>query len=278
MRAGPLSNSKVISLLNRYFVSVYAVNEDYREGGAAPTEEKAEYNRIFKESLAAKLSVGTVHVYLLSPDGHPLDSLHVGIAAKAARLIDLLKRTIEKLGVSEGEALVAPAPQSAPPRCPPDSLVLHLTSRSLDGRGAWSDFPVEDWIVLSAGEQDRMLPLNRPEVGDAWQIPKEVSARVLTYFYPPTENNDVTRNRFERQGLKAELISARHGLGRARLEGDLVMRHNFYAQEDGKVVTATVVGVIDFELLTRRIRAFQLVTDNATYGGGSFGVAVRSLK
>jgi len=54
MRAGPLSNSTVISLLNRYFVPVYAVNEDYRDGGAQPPEEKAEYNRIYKEALAAK--------------------------------------------------------------------------------------------------------------------------------------------------------------------------------------------------------------------------------
>ena len=29
MRAGPLSNSKVIALLNRCFVPVYTVNEEY---------------------------------------------------------------------------------------------------------------------------------------------------------------------------------------------------------------------------------------------------------
>jgi hypothetical protein len=29
MRAGPLSNSEVIALLNSSFVPVYAVNEDY---------------------------------------------------------------------------------------------------------------------------------------------------------------------------------------------------------------------------------------------------------
>ena len=148
MRAGPLSNTQVISLLNRYFVPVYAANEDYREAGTQPAEEKAEYNRIFKEAHAAKLSVGTVHVYVLSPGGHPIDSLHVATAAKTDRLIDLLERTVEKLNVREGKAVVALATQSAPPSYTSDSLVLHLTSRSLDGRGAWSDFPVEDWIVL----------------------------------------------------------------------------------------------------------------------------------
>jgi len=113
MRAGPLSNSTVISLLNRCFVPVYAVNEDYRDGGAQPPEEKAEYNRIYKEALAAKLSAGTVHVYILSPDGHAIDSLHVATAAKTERLIDLLERTIKKLKVRQGQALVAPPETSA---------------------------------------------------------------------------------------------------------------------------------------------------------------------
>src|ERR1044071_2619547 len=167
MRAGPLSNNRVISLLNQFFVPVYAANEDYREGGAQPAEEKAEYNRIFKEAHAAKLSVGTVHVYILSPDGHPIDSLHVATAAKTERLIDLLERTVEKLNVREGKALVAPVTQSTAPPCAADSLVLHLTSRSLDGRGAWSDFPVEDWIVLDRGEWEKLLPRSGCEVGDS---------------------------------------------------------------------------------------------------------------
>src|ERR1051325_4158942 len=130
MRAGPLSNTRVISLLNRFFVPVYAANEDYRDGGAQPAEEKAEYDRIFKEAHPAKLSVGTVHVYILSPDGHPMDSLHVADAAKTERLIDLLERSKEKLKVPEGPAVVPPVTQSAPPKCGADSLVLHLTSRS----------------------------------------------------------------------------------------------------------------------------------------------------
>src|SRR6185436_7011746 len=203
MRAGPLSNTKVISLLNRCFVPVYAANEDYREGGVQPTEEKSEYNRIFKEAHAAKLSVGTVHVYILSPDGHPIDSLHVATAAKTERLIDLLERTVEKLHVREGKAVVPLVAQSAPPKSAPDSLVLHLTSRSLDGRGAWSDFPVEDWIVLGREEWDKLLPTAHVQVGDSWKLDKVISAKLLTHFYPPTENNDVSKNQFERQSLRA---------------------------------------------------------------------------
>ena len=278
MRAGPLSNTRVISLLNRFFVPVYAANEDYREGGVQPAEEKAEYNRIFKEAHEAKLSVGTVHVYILSPAGHPLNSLHVATAEKTDRLLDLLERTVERLHVREGEAVVSPVAQSTPPKCASDSLVLHLTSRSLDGRGAWSDFPVEDWIVLGRDEWEKLLPRSQVQAGDSWEVDKKISARLLTHFYPPTENNDVSKNRFERQSLKVTVVSIQEGEARARIEGELKMQHSFYHKEDGKVVEATVLGFIDFELSPRNIRSFQLVTEQATYGGGTFGVAVRSLK
>src|SRR5262245_1692940 len=278
MRAGPLSNTRLISLLNRFFVPVYAANEDYREGGAQPAEEKAEYNRIFKEAHAAKLSVGTVHVYILSPAGHPMDSLHVATAAKTEKLIDLLERTVEKLHVREGKPVVSPVTQSAPPRCASDSLVLHLSSRSLDGRGAWSDFPVEDWIVLARDEWEKLLPRSRAQVGDPWEVEGEISAKLLTHFYPPTENNDVSKNRFERQSLKATTVSVHEGVARARIEGELRMQHSFYHKEDGKTVEATVLGFIDFEPASRTIRSFLLVTDRAAYGGGTFGVSVRLLK
>src|SRR5438876_787432 len=139
--------------------------------------------------------------------GHPIDSLHVATAAKTDRLIDLLERTVEKLNIREGKAVVSPVTQSAPPECASDSLVLHLTSRSLDGRGAWNDFPVEDWIVLSHDECAKLLPGGKSRVGDSWRVDEEISARLLTRFYPPTENNDVSKNRFERRSLNAEIVS-----------------------------------------------------------------------
>src|SRR5262249_30092079 len=132
---GPLSNAQVVSLLNRYFVPVYAVNEDYRKGGPQPAEEKAEYQRIYHEALKARLSTGTVHVYILTPDGHPIDSRHVAAASKVENLTDLLEGTVKKLKVPEGKPLVKPAPQSAAPQCAADALTLHVTSRYLVRKG-----------------------------------------------------------------------------------------------------------------------------------------------
>src|SRR5215475_6010039 len=131
MRASSLSNPAVISLLNRFFVPVYVSNEDYRKNGPASADERAEYQRIYREALQAKLSTGTVHAYVLTPDGHPIDSLHVAQAARVENLLEMLRRTVQRLNLTPGEPLVAPAGQAAPPKPEPDALTLHLTSRYL---------------------------------------------------------------------------------------------------------------------------------------------------
>src|SRR5687767_152314 len=135
MRAGPLSNSKVIALLNRSFVPVFSVNEDYSSKGSASFEEKAELKRIQREGYAAKKSVGSVHVFILTPEGRFHDSLHVAKAAKTADLLALLEQTVAELKTASGAPVVEPVCQSRAPQCDPGGLVVHLTARSLDGRG-----------------------------------------------------------------------------------------------------------------------------------------------
>src|SRR5213593_4803195 len=132
MRAGPLSNPRVISLLNGYFIPVYATNENYKDGGEASPEEKNEYGRIFQEARQGGLSVGTVHVYVLKPDGHPIASLHVVQASNTSKLVELLQSTVAQLNTHEGPTLVQPAAQSRPPEASPDSLVMHLVSRGFN--------------------------------------------------------------------------------------------------------------------------------------------------
>jgi len=278
MRAGPLSNSKVIALLNSSFVPVYAVNEDYSRKGSAPAEEKAERDRIFKEGYAQKSSVGSVHVYVLRPDGQFFDSMHVAEAAKSEKLLALLNRAVAELKPAAGQPVVPPAPQSCRPDCDRDALTLHLVARSLDGRGAWSEFPVEDWIVLSGAEVKKLPAAEEFTVGATWTIDKNIATKVLTHFYPATENNDVAKNKFERQSLRATVVSVRDGVARARLEGEIKMEHWFYHKPDGKFVEATVVGYVDFDPAKKEVRSLRLVTDEATYGGGKFGIAVRSME
>lgn len=279
MRAGPLSNKKVIDLLNAYFVPVYTVNEEYGRLGLAPREEKEARERIFKAGHAAKKSVGTVHVYVLKPSGDFLDSMHVAEAAKSKKLIEMLERSISELRIAAGTPVVKPEPQSQQPACEEGSLTLHLTARSLDGKGAWSDFPVENWIVFSPAEQRELLGRrDRVKAGEAWTIPAELSRKLLTHFYPATENNDVSKNKFLEQQLDATVVSANGAGARARVTGSFRMEHSFYHKPDGKISEGTVVGYIDFAPKSATIESVQLVTDKASYGGGTFAIAVRSVR
>ena len=279
MRAGPLSNQKVIDLLNSHFVPVYTVNEDYARLGLAPREEKEARERIFKAGYAAKKSVGSVHVYVLKPSGEFFDSMHVAEAAKSSKLIELLERSISELKITAGTPAVKPQPQSQRPVCEEKSLTLHLTARSVDGKGAWGEFPVENWIVFSPAEQRDLLGgRGQLKTGETWVIPAELSQKLLTHFYPATENNDVSKNKFLEQRLDATVVEVKGVGARARVTGNFRMEHSFYHKPDGKIAEGTVVGYIDFAPSSATIESAQFVTDKASYGGGSFAIAVHSVR
>lgn len=65
-------------------------------------------------------------------------------------------------------------------------------------------------------------------------------------------------------------------MARARIDASLVMRHDFYHKADGKTVDAKLVGYVEWSPADMTVRTFQMVTDGATYGGGTFAVAIRS--
>jgi hypothetical protein len=281
MRAGPLSNETVSDTLNRYFVPVYTSNEDYRDGGAAPPEERAAYQKIYRAALEKKLSAGTVHAYVLSPDGEPVDSLHVADAARGDNTLKILRRAVERFHTPPGEALVTPKAQSAPPKPTDGSLVLHLTARA-EGTNpsddSWHAYPSEDWIVLTPADQKKLAPEAGVSAGKTWEIDREVAEKVLTHFYPQTENNDVRKNKIERIALKATALSADGGVTRARLDGDLRVRHPFYHKDTPDMVDATVVGYVEFEPQGGRVRQLKLATAKATYQNRPFDVGVETVR
>jgi hypothetical protein len=239
------------------------------------------------------MSAGTVHVYLLDPDGRPVGSQHVAVASKVEELTALLERTIERLKVPAGKTVVPPSSQSAAPRAGAGDLVLHLVARNvarengkdvprkavlgLTRSGNWGAFPVEDWIVLGKAEWSRLVPRGPIAVGMVWDVDREVAAKVLRHFYPSTENNDVARNRIDRQELKATVVAVKGGVARARLDGRLRMKHTFYHRDDDNFVEATLLGFVDIETGTGRIVDLQMMTTDATYGRGRFGIALRTV-
>jgi hypothetical protein len=263
-----------------------------------PPAELAEYTRIYHEALKAKLSTGTVHVYVLDPAGHPVDSLHVARATDPERLAAMLRRSVERLKVSPGAPLIEPCCQSKAPAADPGSLVLHLTARYLERKGddyvphhpvlgtersgQWGSLPSEDWVVLSRAELQRVLPAGAVQPGTAWDWDRATATRLLTHFYPPTENTDTRTNRLDELVLKGRVLSVRDGVARARVEGRLRMRHPFYHKDTEEFVEATVVGLVDFEPGRAAVRSLRLVTERASYGGRTggrhaFGVAVHSV-
>jgi hypothetical protein len=277
MRAGPLSNPEVIKLLNAHFVPVYAVNEDYRGNGPQPKAEREEFTRIYREALDAKMSAGTVHVYITSPDGKAVDSMHVAEAAKTEKLLATLKRNIARFDLEPGKTLVKPKPQSiAPPGIADDAAVFHLVSRALGGGGSWGGV-VENWIVFNRAEWSKFLPSETAALNSEWEIDPKVSAKLLTHFYPSTENNDVTKNVFEGQRLGAKLISvdAEKSTAIVKVVGSLKMKHTFYHKADNNVAEAEVLGFVKVDRAAGKLLEFNLTTTEASYAGGKFGIAVQ---
>src|SRR5258706_4042837 len=132
MRAGPLSDEKVISLLNGCFIPVYAPYSSEETYSVVSTDEEKEIQRIWRESLEKKLPYGMVHVYLLEPGtGSVFDGMGVVKASVTNNLLELLKKAIDKYQVKEGKPAVEPTRQVYPSKVSPYALLLHLTARDL---------------------------------------------------------------------------------------------------------------------------------------------------
>jgi hypothetical protein len=274
MRAGPLSDSRIIDLLNRSFVCVYIVNEEYyRKPGTAPPEERAELQRILQEGYAKKLGVGMVQAYVLTPDGHMHDS--PTNAAHRSKTLAMLERAVEHFKPTPGKPVVAPAPQSTPPPAAADALILHLVARGYD-RGSWGEFPAENWIVLERADWLKILPTGEVYPGRAWEFDRDVSARILTFFYPQTENNDARIDRIQQHSLTAKVLTVKGDQVTARVDGFLRMQHAFYPRsKDIQPLGAEVVGVLTFA--PGKLPSLQLATTQAQHGRRPFTVAVQTV-
>lgn len=260
----------MIRILNGNFVPVYTSMEDYvGKAASVPEDERQAYQKIYRAALSKKLSAGTVHLYFCTPDGDPIDSIHVA-HAKPEKVLATARGVVEKLGTQEGKTLVEPRPQAVAPRAEPDALVLHLIARAVPGKagGFWGELPGEDFIVYRRQEWTKFLPAGGAE---SWELDREVALKLLRHFYPSTENNDLAKQEVEHAAMKATLAAP----GRVKLEASIRMKHPFYHKKDECRVDAAAVGVVEFD--EKGIRSFRMATTSATYNGGTFGVAVRSV-
>lgn len=289
MRAGPLSNPRVIALLNGHFVCVYTSNDAIPGDEATVAREKAERQRLRGEFFKAKLGFGDVNPVLVTWDAKPLGRLSIGPACEKDNLLHLLEKTVTDLKLANGEPVVKPSPQAAAPPVPAGSLLLNLTARKLTPRYSWNEFPSENWIVLTAEQCRKLMPAGGVSAGKSWDIDRATAALILTHFYPQTEvctanessllsETGPYRHRIEELALKGTVIAVEKGMARIRLDGSLKLRHGFYpGREDKNHVEARLVGYLDYDVSKRTIRSLKLITDQAKYANIPIGVAVRSI-
>jgi hypothetical protein len=215
--------------------------------------------------------LGTVSAYVLTPDGHP----HAIVPGDAAgRTLAALNRAVEEFKPKPGPPVVVPGPQSTPPSAPANGITLHLIARG-DDRGSWGAVPAENWIVLTQDDWSKLLRTGVVAPGQSWDLDRDVTARILTYFYPQTENNDASIDRIEDHRLTARALTVKDGIVTARVDGFVKMQHVFYpGRKDAQPVLAEVVGLLTF--MPGRTPELQLVTTRAVHGTRPFKVAVRT--
>ena len=288
LRSGSLADGRVISLLNRSFVPVYLSNEDLDPSGGALPEDRAEVMRIYHEALEKKMPAGMGSVYTVAPDGRVLGCLMVPRSHGTAPMLDLLEQACRELQSPQGAPLQKPGPQSKPPSHSAGDFVLHVVARYVDASGApekqrtsWHEVPAENWLVLDPKTAAQLVPGGDVEPGSAWTVGPEISKRILTHFYPATEDpirDDSARSRVRRAVLRARVVWVRGNLVRARLEGAVQMSRLFYRTHPEQYllpIDAAVSGYLDFEA-NGRILSLKLITDRATIGPSPFAVAVQS--
>jgi len=247
-------------------VCVFISNEDYfGETATVPKEERAELERLHREGQEAKMSTGSVHTWLLSPDGKLVATQHVAEAAQSGKLLAALEAVKAKYPGPAGKPLVPPRALSGPANPAPGSVAVHVTARR-ESRGSWGEFPGENWPVFTEEEWKSLVTLPAgKKAGDTWQLDGTLSRRILTHFHPQTEDcSDKDRNDIQSATLTARLEKD----GAITLSGQLKLRRAFYpGRKEQTDCTAGLEGFIRDGRLT-------LVTlDDALFGKEKFFAA-----
>lgn len=245
---------------------MFISNEDYYgDTATAPKEERAELERLHREGQAAKMSTGSVHTWLLSPDGKLHESQHIAEAAKPGKLLASLEAMKTTYSPRAGKPVVPPAALSRPRKLPPGSVAVHVTARR-EARGSWGEFPGENWPVFNAEEWKSLVTVPAgKKPGDSWQLDTGLTRRILNHFHPQTEDcSDKDRN-----DLQTATITARLEKDAAiSLTGQVKLRRSFYpGRKDLTECSAGIEGFI------RDGRMTLATLDDARFGKEKFFAA-----
>ena len=274
MRAGPLSQPRVISMLNKYFVPVYVSNEDYRDPAITPDDERAQYEEVFEDAKDKGLSTGTVHVYILSPEGEVVDSRHVQDAERTPVLLKLLRRNADRFRLTAGRTLIQPSPQSEAPPGDDDDLVLRLVTRAARGQNPWSGM-TDDWIRIRKRDWTQLRSPST-DAGHAWALPVEMAESLFTHVYPPSPNYDVATHSFRICQFSARFWKIEDGQHWVALEGRVSMEHDFFHGKKDRI-DAVLTGYARYDPNDEQTPpVLRMSSFSARYGDGRFDVLLYS--
>src|SRR5258708_4174278 len=132
VRAGPLSNDKVIDVLNHYFIPVVTSNDDYNKNGTASPEDKAARIRIAKDSknvekfykleVTADYNVADIVCYIVAPNGKVHSTLRLPDCSVAEKVAEFLEEAIRALHVKPGPQVLVARPTLVAPKVKEDQM------------------------------------------------------------------------------------------------------------------------------------------------------------
>lgn len=260
---------------------MYLSNLDYRGPYAqqTPAEERQAFEEMWAGFVRLGKPVGMVRIYILDPAGQPYELPLVGLSRTAA-IETVLRGVAERFQVQPGPPLAAPRNQSRPPGRGREDLALHLVARGFR-EGSWREFPAENWIVLTPGDQAKLLPPGEFRRGISWTVDSALARRILRHVHPQTEDPDEQdRNQYLLLELRIKVLEVKGGEAWGRIDGSVAMNRSFYPARpvaNHHQIRARLAGWVEWEVGRRRVLSLAMATTEAYYGNEEFGVAARTL-
>ena len=276
MRMGPFSNRQISDYLNGFYVPVYVSNEDYRAGKFGTGNLKL-LEQVWQQASEKKLPHGTVHAWLLAPDGELKTSMHVMHAMKESVLQRMLTETVRDLKIKPGNTLFRPQSQLKWPEVSEEQLILHASSQYSDRDGPTGD----DTIVLDRNEWQEFLPPKASDVTvrQEWRIGEELAQKILVHIYPYAPDWDTNPEQIAQCELTAYILPAKDGQSGPQVivRGFIRQQHNSQPGRDPLVVVAEIAGLVTPSSVVGGKPKILLTTGNAIYGARAFSSLIRSV-
>ena len=244
---------------------VWVSLDDYGAAKKSP-DEAAELRRIRAAASRKGLVAGNVNVYLLDPDGEPIDSMGVSQAMEPQNLLPLLQRVVRDKNLRPRDARLVKASAGSPPAPAPQTpggLLLHVWTRYLPPAEVEKG-TTDDWVELTAEECAALLPEGRAAVGSSREVPAPVAEKIARFFYPAVVSYDARESKVRRAAFTATVAAASPRETQLSLRGTVELDHSRDGTIDGRV-TAALVGWLRFDPQKRAVTSLQMVSQKADY-------------